>query len=73
MAKTPRHAAGSRLDPRAVWPEDAAKLLTAAAGRRVDVETIRQALAAGAPALPDGRVNVVELAAWLERKVAGSR
>ncbi len=56
------------LNPAAISPEDAARLLTAAAGRRIDAEALRRALAAGAPRLPDGRVNLVELAAWLERE-----
>ena len=61
------------MNPLAISPEDAARLLTAAAGRRIDAETVRAALAAGAPALADGRVNLVELAAWLEREVAEKR
>jgi hypothetical protein len=39
----------------------------------VAVEDLRRAMDAGAPTLPDGRVNLVEVAAWLEREVAGSR
>ena len=73
MAKNTRHAGDGQVNPAAVSIEDAAKLLTAAAGRRVAPETIREAVDAGAPALPDGRVNLVEMAAWLEREVAERR
>ena len=73
MAKDTRHAGDGQVNPAAVSVEDAAKLLTAAVGRRVPAETIREAIEAGAPALPDGRVNLVELAAWLEREVAERR
>lgn len=63
-----RDAEQSGLNPAAISPEDAARLLTATAGRRIDAETVEAALAAGAPTLPDGRVNLIELAAWLERE-----
>ncbi len=61
-----------KVDPRSVTAGEAARLL-GAAGREVTVEMIEEAIAAGAPTLPDGRLNLVELAAWLEREVAGSR
>ncbi len=61
-----------KVDPCSVTAGEAARLL-GAAGREVTVEMIEEAIAAGAPTLPDGRLNLVELAAWLEREVAGSR
>ena len=68
---TPNQAApGNRIDPQAMTVEDAARLLTAAGGRKVTAATVRAAIDAGAPALADGRVNLIELMAWMERELA---
>ena len=72
MAET-THSGGDSLDPTALSPEDATRVLTVAYGRQVGVEMVRAAIEAGAPALPDGRVNLLDLAAWLERETAGRR
>ena len=73
MSKKTRHTSNGGVNPTAVSAGDAAKLLTAALGRRVSADAVREAIAAGAPALPDGRVNLLDLAAWLEREVAAKR
>jgi hypothetical protein len=67
----PASPAGGRLNPAALSLADAAKLLAAAGGRAVTVDMLQAAVERGAPALPDGRVNLVDLLAWLEREVAG--
>ena len=59
------------MNPVALTLADAARLLTAAGGRLVTAAMLQMAIDRGAPALPDGRVNLVALAAWLERDVAG--
>jgi hypothetical protein len=68
---TPNLASTERLNPAALSLADAAKLLAAAGGRAVTVDMLQAAVERGAPALPDSRVNLVELLAWLERELAG--
>ena len=68
---TPNLASTERLNPAARSLADAAKLLAAAGGRVVTVDMLQAAVERGAPALPDGRVNLVDLLAWLERELAG--
>ena len=58
------------LDPAALTAADAARLLAAASGRQVTVDMVQAALDAGAPVLADGRLNLVELMAWLEKELA---
>ena len=58
------------LDPAALTPDDAARLLSAAGGRAVTADMIQAAVAAGAPVASDGRLNLVELMAWLEKDLA---
>jgi hypothetical protein len=58
------------LNPAALTLADAARLLTAASGRPVTVDMIQAALDAGAPILAEGRLNLVELMAWLEKDLA---
>ena len=60
-----------RVNPAALTLKDAARLLTATGGRAVTVEMLQAAIDRGAPTLPDGRVNLVELLAWLEKELAG--
>ena len=59
-----------QLNPAALTPAEAARLLTAASGRTVGVEVVQAAIDAGAPVLADGRLNLVELMAWLEKDLA---
>ncbi|MEQ8790100.1 MAG: hypothetical protein RIC55_27635 [Pirellulaceae bacterium] len=57
------------LDPNRLTPEQAAKLLSAAAKLRVPVEQIATDLEAGAPQNPDGTMNLVHYAAWLVKEM----
>jgi hypothetical protein len=59
------------VNPAALTAADAARLLTAAGGKVVTAAMVQMAIDRGAPALPDGRVNLVALMAWLERDLAG--
>jgi hypothetical protein len=59
------------MNPAALTVADAARLLTAAGGKVVTAAMVQMAIDRGAPVLPDGRVNLVALMAWLERDLAG--
>jgi hypothetical protein len=59
------------VNPAALTVADAARLLTAAGGKVVTAAMVQMAIDRGAPALPDGRVNLVALMAWIERDLAG--
>jgi hypothetical protein len=59
-----------QLNPAALTAAEAARLLTAASGRPVSEEVVQAAIDAGAPVLADGRLNLVELMAWLEKDLA---
>ena len=48
----------------------AAKVLSAAGGRRITEEMLRYDIDAGAPVNPDGRLNLLHYTAWLVRGVA---
>ncbi|MBW7905478.1 MAG: hypothetical protein LC135_03190 [Phycisphaerae bacterium] len=58
------------LNPAALPLADAARLLSAAGGQRVDVEMINSDVAAGAPTNGDGTLNLVHYAAWLVREMS---
>ena len=49
--------------------EQTAKIFSAASGKLVSEEMISEAIKAGAPSLPDGRINLIEFAAWLEKEL----
>jgi hypothetical protein len=57
------------VNPLALTLEEAARLLSAAGGRKVTPEQVQADIAAGAPVGPGGRVNLVHYAAWLVREV----
>ena len=57
------------VDPNRLTPEQAAKLLSAAAKVRVPLEQIAADLESGAPQNPDGTVNLVQYAAWLIKEM----
>ena len=59
-----------QLNPAALTPAEAARLLTAGGGRSIPVEAVQAAIDAGAPVLADGRLNLVELMAWMEKDLA---
>ncbi|MBN2584453.1 MAG: hypothetical protein JXL80_15435 [Planctomycetes bacterium] len=59
------------VNPAALTVEQLCKLLTAAGGRGVTEESVRQHMARGAPTLSDGRINLVQYAVWLVRELTG--
>jgi len=59
------------LNPAALSVADAARLLSKAGGGAVTEEMLEADLGAGAPANPDGTINLVHYAAWLIREMAG--
>ncbi len=59
-----------QLNPAALGPDDLARLLSAASGVGVDADDVRADIDAGAPANPDGTLNLVHYAAWLVRQLA---
>lgn len=60
---------GKKIDPRALSVAELARLLTVAGGRDVSVESIETDLVDGAPANPDGSINLVHYTAWLAKHV----
>jgi len=57
------------IDPNRLTPEQAAKLLSAAAKIRIAVEQIREDLEAGAPRNSDGTINLMHYAAWMVKEM----
>jgi hypothetical protein len=57
------------IDPNRLTPEQAAKLLSAAAKIRISVEQIREDLEAGAPRNADGTINLMHYAAWMVKEM----
>jgi len=55
----------------ALTAPQAAKVLSAAGGRRITEAMLRADIAAGAPVNADGTLNLVHYAAWLVREAAG--
>jgi hypothetical protein len=70
MAENSEAGAASGLNPSALTPLNAARLLTKGSGHTITVESIQADLAAGAPANADGTINLVHYAAWLVREMA---
>ena len=58
------------LNPAALTPADAARLLSAVGGQVVTVEMLQADVAAGAPTNDDGTVNVAHYAAWLVKEMS---
>ncbi len=56
---------GPSLNPTALTPEDAARLLARVSGQLVSVEMLDADRHAGAPRNADGTINLVHYAAWL--------
>ena len=63
-------SAESAPSPMALTPAQAAKVFSAAAGRRIGEDQIREDIEDGAPVNPDGTINLLHYAAWLAREVA---
>ncbi|MFM2094114.1 MAG: hypothetical protein RIS70_1238 [Planctomycetota bacterium] len=57
------------VDPNRLTPEQAAKLLSAAAKVRIPVEQIAADLEAGAPRNADGTLNLVHYSAWMVKEM----
>ena len=60
----------AKLDPTALSLDDAARLLAAVGGVRITPEMLDADVKSGAPANPDGTINLVHYAAWLAREIA---
>lgn len=56
---------GRGLSPLALPLAEAAAVLSRLAGQPITEDMLRRDIAAGAPANPDGSINLVEYAAWL--------
>lgn len=65
----PEEEAKSSLNPQALAPRDAARVLSVAGGNSIDLATIEADIAAGAPTNADGTLNLVHYAAWLVREM----
>ncbi|MBW8017964.1 MAG: hypothetical protein FVQ82_17475 [Planctomycetes bacterium] len=61
----------ARVNPTALTPADAARLLLAAGGQHISVEMLEADVAAGAPTNANGTFNLMHYAAWLVREAAG--
>jgi len=61
----PAPGAPGRMDPAALTVAQAAKVLSAVGLGPVTEDMLRRHIAAGAPTSPDGRINLVHYAAWL--------
>jgi len=61
---------GGPLNPQALLPADAARVLTASGTKPVTVEMLQADIDAGAPTNPDGTVNLIHYAAWLVRNAS---
>ena len=55
------------INPSALTPAQAARVLSAVGNGLVTEEMIRRHIASGAPATADGRINLVHYAAWLNK------
>ena len=62
-------APASGLNPNALTPANAARLLTRVGGQPVTVEMLQADIAAGAPTNADGTLNLVHYAAWLVKEM----
>ena len=58
------------IDSNRLTPEQAAKLLSAAAKIRVSEELIASDLASGAPQNQDGTISLVAYAAWMLKEMS---
>ena len=65
-------ATSTKVNPLALSVEEAARMLSAAGGKRITPEQVQADIEAGAPVGADGRINLVHYAAWLVREVQAS-
>lgn len=66
----PNTARSSGVNPAALSLANAARLLSAAGGQAVTVETLQADITVGAPTNVDGTLNLVHYAAWLVKEMA---
>ena len=57
------------INPLNLSPSEAALLLSKASGKTVTEEDVRSAVEAGCPADAGGNLNLVHVAAWLNREL----
>ena len=57
------------IDPLNLTVAEAALLLSKASGKAITEEQVREAVEAGCPTGPDGNLNLVHVAAWLNREL----
>lgn len=71
---TPEHAPSDagpqRLNPVAMSPADAARVLTRVGGSPVTEDMLRADIDAGAPTNADRSINLVHYAAWLVQQMS---
>lgn len=71
---TPEHAPSDagpqRLNPAAMSPADAARVLTRVGGSPVTEDMLRADIDAGAPTNADRSINLVHYAAWLVQQMS---
>lgn len=76
---TPEHApsfgrdAPTRLNPAALPPPEAARVLTRLGGKSVTEDMLLLDIDAGAPTNGDGSINLVHYAAWLVGEMQAGR
>jgi hypothetical protein len=59
----------SSLNPMALSPADAARVLAKVGGPSITEQMLRDDVAAGAPTNADGTINLVHYAAWLVKEM----
>ena len=59
-----------KMSPTALSPADAARVLSASGNGAVNQRVIEGDIERGAPANPDGTINLVHYAAWLVKELA---
>lgn len=65
----PPNPAPVQVNPMALSAQELARMLSAAGNKQVTVEQIQSDIEAGAPAGPEGKLNLVHYTAWLLREV----
>ena len=65
-----REPSANELRLTALPPAKVAEVLRRAGSRHATLETVQADLAAGAPANPDGSINLLAYGAWLVRELA---
>ena len=60
------------INPLNLTPSEAALLLSKASGKPVGEEMIRAAIEAGCPVEASGNLNLLHLAAWLNREASNA-